>query len=337
MENKSIKWGILGAGHIAHKLAEAVIATAGVELVAVASNTPGKAQLFASKYGIDAYENYPELAERRDIDVIYVATTHNFHYENTLLALKCGKHVLVEKPFTVNAKQARGLIQLAREEKLFLMEAIWVRFLPSIRKLKTLIQSGVIGDIRHMDISFGGYTQAKYMGRLMDPNLAGGVTLDMGIYPITFANFLLGELPLDVRSFCVISETGVDELATYQFKYSSNCLVSIGLSFNLLTKNQALIYGTKGYIEFPYFQQGSSFTVFTHNGTSEIASQNTVTETHHDNGFVYQVIEVAECIRAGKLESPSIPLEETCATMALMDSMRASWGLKYPCENENKS
>lgn len=332
MRTRSIRWGIFGAGHIAHKLSEAVMQTPDVELVAVASKTPGKAQNFALKYDIESHESYEELARREDIDVIYIATTHNFHYENALLALSHNKNVLLEKPFTVNAVQSRELTQIASEKQLFLMEAIWVRFLPSIRKLKSQIQNGIIGKIRHLDISFGVFAKPEYIGRLKDPHLAGGVTLDMGIYPITFANFILGDLPRDINSHVVMSDTGVDELATYHFRYASECLVTICTSFNLATKNQALIYGSKGYIEFPNFQQGRSYSIYTHNGTSEITSHQTIAETHHDNGFVYQVEEVADCIRSGKLESETIPIAETNATMELMDRLRSSWGLSYPFE-----
>jgi predicted dehydrogenase len=328
----ALRWGIFGAGIIAHKLVDAVRLSPESEVLAIASKCIDKARLFSEKYQIDACSDYQDLASRADIDVVYIATTHNYHFENALLALNNGKHVLVEKPFTVNAEEARHLVDVAREKQLFLMEAIWVRFLPSIRLLRDYLVNGVIGEIRYVNLSFGGVAGADFVNRLMDPNLAGGVTLDTGIYPITLVNFLLGERPQRVNSLSCMSSTGVDELAAYQFQFPSNCIASIGTSISLAMKKEARIYGTKGYIEFPNFQQGQSFTICIHDGTNEIRSTETITERNSSNGFVYQVAEAAECIRNGRLESESIPLAETVATMELMDSMRAQWGFKYPFE-----
>ena len=330
--SKPLQWGIIGAGNIAHKLAEAVNYDPDSTLVAAASKTPGKAKAFAEKYRIDAHTHYEELLQRADIDVIYVATTHNFHFENTLSALEAGKHVLVEKPFTVNAKQAKILIDTARDKGLFLMEAIWVRFLPSYQHLKNLLKSGIIGKLRYITATFTGIAPPHYAPRLIDPALAGGVTLDMGIYPITFTNFLLDALPQHITSLQTPNPSGVDEIAVYQFKYPNECLASIGSSFNLRTKQEAMIYGTEGYIEFPNFQEGQSFTVYQHNGNMDDLFCETITIENHENGFIYQVAETVACIRAGKLQSDTITLNETLETMQLMDNMRADWGLKYPGE-----
>lgn len=332
MVDTKLRWGIIGAGNIAKKMANAVVLDESSELVAVASKSLDRSRPFARDYKIDACESYEDLVNRADVDVVYVATTHNFHYQNAHLALSHGKHVLVEKPFTVNAKEAQALVELARERGLFLMEAIWVRNLPSMVRLKEVIRSGIIGEVKLFNLSFGGVAAPQYLERLTRPELAGGVTLDMGIYPITFINFLLDELPEVNHSLCRFSDSGVDELATYMFKYPSGCLANVNTSFNLLTKSEAMIYGSKGFIDFPAFQQGKSFTVHIHNGTRDIESSETISSDNHENGFVYQVAEVAKQIGAGKRESEIIPLAETVATMQLMDSMRAEWGLKYPFE-----
>lgn len=332
MSGKSLRWGIIGAGLIAHKLADAVNINPDSTLVAVASKSAERAQTFAEQYGIESTGDYAALVSRPDIDVIYIATTHNFHYENALLALQHKKHLLIEKPFTVNAAQAQELIELARNNGCFMMEAIWVRFLPSMIRLKQILKSGIIGDIKLFNISFGGIAQEQYLPRLTDPQLAGGVTLDMGIYPITFVNFLLDDLPSASKSFCRFASTGVDELAAYQLQYESGCIASINTSFNLLTRMEAMIYGSLGYVEFPHFQQGDTFTVHIHNGTRTVERSDTITEENHGNGFIYQVAEVARQIRAGKLESDIIPLRETLATMQLMDNLRAEWGFRYPFE-----
>lgn len=333
MADSKLRWGIIGAGNIATKLANAVFLDPSSELVAVASKSLERSRPFARDHDIDACESYQALVERDDIDIVYVATTHNFHYENALLALENNKHVLIEKPFTVNAKEAEALVDLATERKLFLMEAIWVRNLPSMIRLKEVLQSGAIGEVKLFNMSFGGIAAPQYIERLIRPELAGGVTLDMGIYPITFINFLLDQLPLVSHSLCRFSDTGVDELATYLFKYPGGCLATVNTSFNLLTKSEAMIYGSKGFIEFPAFQQGRSFTLHIHNGTRDVVSSETISSDNHENGFVYQVAEVAKQIKNGKLESDVIPLAETLATMELMDSMRREWGLKYPFED----
>lgn len=332
MTISKIRWGIIGAGNIAKKLADAVFLDPSSELVAVASKSLERSQPFADAHHIEACASYKELVDREDIDVVYIATTHNFHYENALLALEHNKHVLVEKPFTVNAKEAQALVDLAAQRGLFLMEAMWVRNLPSMVHLKELLKSGVIGEIKLFNVSFGGIAAPQYIERLTRPELAGGATLDMGIYPITFVNYLLDELPVASHSLCRFSDTGVDELATYLFKYPSGCLANVNTSFNLLTKSEAMIYGSQGFIEFPAFQQGTTFTLSIHNGTRDIEPIQTISVDNHANGFVYQVAEVAKQINAGKLESEIMPLAETVATMALMDNMRKEWGLKYPFE-----
>jgi predicted dehydrogenase len=332
MTDKKIGWGIIGAGLIAHKLADAVLFDPDSELVAVASKSPERAQQFAVQYGIAAMDSYEDLVQRDDVDVVYIATTHNFHYENALLALRHKKHLLVEKPFTVNALQAAELIGLARSNGCFMMEAIWVRFLPSMMRLKQILDSGAIGEIRLFNITFGGIAQPQYLPRLTDPKLAGGVTLDMGIYPITFVNYLLGARPEVSKSLCRFSKTGVDELATYQFQYASGCIACVNTSFNLYTPMEAMIYGSMGYIQFPHFQFGTTFHLHIHNGTRTIERSETITEENHGNGFIYQVAEVVRRVRAGELESPIITWQETLETMQLMDNLRAEWGFVYPFE-----
>jgi len=332
MDSIKIRWGIIGAGIIAKKMADALKFTQNCELCAVASKTPLKARKFAEENGIEHAYTYQEIVHSEEIDVIYVATTHNFHYANAKLALEHGKHVLIEKPFTVNANEAEELVRIAQEKKLFLMEAIWTRFLPSIKLLKNIIKNHEIGELKQLIFSFGVFVPPAYEKRLRDPALAGGVTLDMGIYPISLACYLLSELPIDVESMTRFCDSGVDELSNYMFRFPSGCLTTICTSFNLKMKAEATIYGTKGFIEFPQFQSGQKFTIFNHLGTNDVVSQTDVFEKNLDNGFIYQVEEVVRCIQAGELESEVIPLHETVGIMQVMDKMREQWGLIYPFE-----
>lgn len=333
MDNtQQLKWGIMGAGIIAKKMANALKITPNSQLYAVASKTPSKARMFADENGVKNVYSYQEIVNSREIDVIYVATTHNFHFDNAKLALERGKHVLVEKSFTVNAKEARELVRIAREKNLFLMEAMWVRFLPSMKMLKNKIQSHEICEVKVFNISFGGLVGTEYEKRLKDPALAGGATLDMGIYPISFVCYLLGELPIDIKSMAHFSDLGVDEISNYMFRFPSGCLANICTSYNLKMRNEAIIYGAKGYIEFPQFPSGQRFTILKHEGTNEIKDTIDVLENNHSNGFIYQVEEVARCIQEGKPESKIMPLNETIGIMEVMDKMRDEWGFIYPFE-----
>jgi predicted dehydrogenase len=334
MKDRKLKWGIIGAGNIAEKMADALHLNPDSEIVAVASKSVSRAQSFAEKNGVPKACSYDDIANDDDIDVIYVATTHNFHFENAMLALEHGKHVLVEKAFTVNTREAETLARTAEERNLFLMEAIWVRFLPSIKLLKKIIVEGAIGEVKQFNISFGNFVSPKYEKRLKDPALAGGVTLDMGIYPISFVCYMLGEQPSEVKSMTRFSGLGVDEIADYMFRFPSGCFAVINTSFNLLMNNSAMIYGSRGYIEFPDFPFGEKFYIHTHNGTNEIKTTEEIIKKNHINGFIYQVEEVVLCIREGKTESRIIPVEETIAIMELMDKMRAEWGFKYAFEEE---
>jgi len=333
-KNQKIKWGIIGAGIIARKMADALNIHPDSQLCGVASKTISKAEKFAEEFGVENAYSYEEIVNSKDIDVIYVATTHNFHFENAKLALEHGKHVLIEKAFTVNAKQARELVRIAREKNLFLMEAFWVRFLPSFKLLKSKIQNKEIGDTKLFNITFGGIVLPQYSRRLTDPALAGGVTLDMGIYPISFVCYMLGELPIEIKSMTQFSETGVDETSCYMFRFPCGCFANISTSYNLKMKNLVEIYGTKGYIEFPGFAIGESFTISKHDGTNEIKDTIDIFEKNPDNGFVCQVEEVVRCIKEGKLESEIIPLDETIDIMEIMDKMREEWGFRYPFEEE---
>lgn len=329
---RALRWGILGAGIIADKLARAVQQEPGNELVAVASKTPAKARDFAERFGIRPARDYQDLVNDDSVDVVYVATTHNFHHENARLALEHDKHVLVEKPFTVNAAQAEELADLARRRGRFAMEAMWTRFLPSWQMLRRRLFEGAIGDVRHVDVTFGGIVPPHYENRLKDPDLAGGVTLDMGVYPISFLCFLLGEGPQDVESMTRLSPSGVDEIACYLFRFSSGCLSTVSTSFDLRMPEQANLHGTLGYVGFPLFHYGDTFTIHHHGGSGEVDEVEEVRLDHEENGFVYQVREVAHCTAAGEIESEVMPLQESVEILRVTDRMREAWGLRYPFE-----
>lgn len=330
---RTYRWGIIGAGIIAKKLVGALKASGSAVPAFVASRSAARAEAFARECGVESFGSYEELLARSDLDVVYVATTHNFHRDNVRMVLERGLPVLVEKPFTVNAEEADDLISLARERDLFLMEAMWTRFLPATEKLRAAVAGGAIGIPRYLEISFGNFAHPQYQGRLKDPALAGGVTLDMGIYPISFACRVLGEIPTEIGALARMGNTGVDEFAAYQFGFPSGAVAQIATSFALKMENRATLYGSEGYLSFPSFPSGDSFTVHPHHGANEVGPGETVLAEHEENGFVYQVREVHRCLSAGLKESPTMPLDETRALMAVMDEIRRRWGFRYPFES----
>lgn len=330
--HNTYNWGIMGAGIIARKMADALRTNQRSRLLRVGSKSPQRAESFARELDVPRHGSYNDLLQDPEIDVVYVATTHNFHYENAAAALNHGKHVLIEKPFTVNAAQADRLIALAAEKEVFLMEAIWTRFLPSWKKMREILRQGRIGQVKYIDLSFGKFAPPQYQSRLNDPALAGGATLDMGIYSLSYCCYLLGEIPRSSNAMCTFNSAGVDDLACYQLGFPSGAMAQIATGFNLWMDSRAVIYGSKGAVTFHGFSSGDRFTLHSHNGGNEIVSTEEIALAHQENGFVYQVEEVVTCLDQKKSESAIIPLQETRDIMALMDSIRYSWNLRYEGE-----
>lgn len=325
--SKEINWGIMGCGVIANEFAEALKAVSGARLIAVASKT-GKAEQFADEFNLSHYyDNYEELVKCGELDVVYVATTHNFHYENVLLCLNNNKHVLCEKPFTLNAKQASRLIELAREKKLFLMEAMWTRFSPAIHKLIKLLDDGIIGTIKSLkgdfciDIPFNG----KH--RLYKPDLAGGALLDLGIYPITLACMLLRKYPTEVTGSLNIGKTGIDEESHYLLKFDRGETALLSSACTYSAPANFIIYGTKGHIIVPDFYFPSKLILNLNGKTEE-----TINVPYISTGKNYEAQEVVECLRNNRTESNKQTLYDTLKIMEIMDSIRGSV-VKYPGED----
>ncbi|MCP4403261.1 MAG: Gfo/Idh/MocA family oxidoreductase, partial [bacterium] len=219
---KTIDWGIIGCGWIANKFAESAAVLDGVKVIAAASRTPDKAEAFAKKHSIQhAYSDYAELLKNDDVDAVYVATTHNFHYQNVKQVLEADKPVLCEKPFTVNAREMKSLIALAEHKQLFMMEAMWTRFLPAIEQLRMWLAEESIGTIKQVRATFGFRFPFDPNHRLFNPDLAGGALLDAGIYPLSFANMVMKHKPVEVKALGEIGSTGVDEQSSYILRYES--------------------------------------------------------------------------------------------------------------------
>ncbi len=320
-----IRWGILSAGRIADRFADDLKKTPGAKVVAVAARSAQRAAAFAAKHSIPrAYGSYEELAKDSDIDVIYVGTTHNFHREHTLLCLENGKHVLCEKPFALNAAEARQMIACAREKKLFLMEAMWSRFNPTYMRAMRWINEGLIGEVRMLKADFGFKAPWEPERRLLNPALAGGSILDVGIYPIALASNLFGLQPSHIQALAFLGTTGVDEQAGMILKYAHGQLALLSSAVRTRIPNNALIIGTEGMVWMPVFWRARLALLWRPKKLPRI--------TWGTAGYQFEAIEVGQCIREKRIESTVIPLAESLALMETMDQIREKIDLKYPGE-----
>jgi len=325
---ETLRWGILATGRIARKFATGLQDAEGAELVAVGSRTQQKANAFADEFDIPRrHGSYEALAGDADVEAIYVATPHPMHKDAAILCLEAGKAVLCEKPFAVNAAEAAAVVDVARERNVFCMEAMWSRFLPSIVKLGDLIAGGVIGEVRMVLADFGFRCGWDPQGRLLNPDLAGGGLLDVGIYPISLAGMILGRAT-EAVGLAHLGESGVDEQAGMVFKYEGGRLAVMATGVQTQTPMEATILGTEGRIRChgPWWR-GNPLTVEVNGRDPE-----TIDVPKVGNGYNYEADEVARCIAAGKTESDAMPLDETLHVMQMMDSLREQWGLRYPFE-----
>jgi predicted dehydrogenase len=325
-----IRWGILGAGSIATTFAGDLALLPDHRVAAVGSRRQSSAEEFAARFDAPrAYGSYQELCADPDIDVVYVATPHPSHARDSLLALRAGKNVLCEKPFTVNAAEAAEVVAAARQRGLFCMEAMWTRFLPHMRRVRELVDSGVLGDIRTVIADHGQrFLPPDFSSRLYAPELAGGALLDLGIYPLSFAYFVLG-LPATVTAVSDPAETGVDAQTSVLLQYDGGAHAVLTTTLGAKTPTTASVTGTDGRIEIDeVWYQPTSFTMRPVAGAEERFDAPRVGQ-----GLRYQAEEVGRCLRAGEVESPIMPLDESLAIMATMDEIRRQIGLRYPFED----
>lgn len=324
-----IRWGILGTGNIAHKFAIGLKTASGAQLVAVGSRTQASADKFAAEFNVPRrHASYEDLAQDAEVDAVYISTPHPFHVGNSKLCLQNGKAVLCEKPFTINVKEADEVIALARQQHIFLMEAMWTRYLPALIHTRELIAQGAIGEVRMLTADFGFRTNFNEEGRLFDPKLGGGALLDVGIYPISLAFMLFGA-PQEIASQAYLGETGVDEQSAYLFRYAAGQIALLSSATRTETPQEAIILGTEGYIKLSSPWWNAAELILKRAGKPE----EVISPARVGNGYNYEAEEVGRCLKAGKLESETMPLDETRAIMATMDTIRAQWGLKYPMES----
>lgn len=328
MATQPFRWGILGPGAIAHNFVQSLAFLPGASVTAVGSRDKARADTFADKYDIaHRHGSYEELAANPDVDAIYVATPHPLHAEHSILALRGGKHVLCEKPVTVNVPQLESILAVQRETGKFFLEAHWTRFLPAIRKADELVQAGAIGEVRMVQADFGFRTNVNPEGRLFNPALGGGALLDVGCYTVSFAQMLLGD-PDSVVSQATLGETGVDEQATLALHYPSGALASLSTAIRTNTSYTSYVWGTTGRITIPSCWGAKSLTL-TANGKDE-----TFDLPYEGGGKQFQAEALMQGVANGETESPVLTHAASLSIMRTMDTARSQWGLRYPFESE---
>lgn len=323
MEN--FKVGIIGAGHIARKMAHTLRDMEGVESYAVASRNLDNAEGFAREWGFSkAYGSYEELADDPEVGLIYVATPHSHHFEQARMCLDKGKPVLCEKAFTANAREAEALIRLSERKKVFLTEAMWTRYMPFSHTLCELVNSGAIGHVMMLTANIGYPMSEKE--RIAKLELCGGALLDIGVYPINFAMMLFGSEITGITSACVKGETGVDLQSSITFVYRNHRIAVLGMSAFCASDRQGIISGDNGYIIADNINNPQQAVVYTINH-EEVARYTCPPQI---TGFEYEVQESIDAIRRGEIETSSMPHAESLRVMRLLDDLRSEWDVKYP-------
>jgi predicted dehydrogenase len=316
---ETLGWGLIGTGGIAETFAADLKFTDSGRVTAVGSRRMETADRFADRFDIPSrHASYEELVADSAVDVVYVATPHPFHHENVLLALRAGRPVLVEKPFTMNAAEAQELVTTARAEGLFLMEAMWTRFLPHIAQIRRLLADGAVGEIVTITADHGQWFPKERDFRLFAPELGGGALLDLGVYPVSFASMVLGT-PDRIASLIDPAFTGVDGQTSMLFGYPSGAQAVLTCTLSAKSPTRAAIVGTDARIEIDgAFYAPTSFTL-----VSRAGERTRFDEPHEGRGLWYQADEVARCLRAGLLESPLMPLDESVSIMQTIDALLA--------------
>ena len=316
---RSLRWGLIGPGRIAEKFAEAMQAEGLGTLAAVASRNPERGHAFADKYRIETvHDTYDELYRDDSLDAVYIATPHNFHLEQALAAIECGKHLLVEKPLTVTVAESEQLFAAARARGVFVMEALWSLFLPAYQRVNAWLAEGRIGELSAVRSSFGFVVPREPSDRLLNPDLAGGVVLDMGIYTIATSHWFMQAEPESFSAQIHLGPTGVDETCALQLVYPGSRVSQLLCSFETRYENELTLYGSQGRIVFhSMFWGAEKLTLVGADGRSE-----TFDCPFEVNGFEYQIRHVAQCLGEGRLESDLMTHERTLSTQRIIDQLR---------------
>jgi predicted dehydrogenase len=326
---KTIRWGILGAGKIARKFAADLAFVQNASLVAVGAREKQSADVFAKEFSIpNVHGSYESLAQDPEVDVIYVATPHGFHYEHVLLCLGHKKAVLCEKAFAINSTQAKEMIDFASLQNTFIMEAFWTKFLPHYNLVKKIIADGKVGTIQNIIAEFGFKPTPPIAQRIHDPLLGGGSLLDIGLYPVFLTLDILGR-PDQIEAIMTPAYTGVDDQIAIQFKYNDGKLAQLFSSFTSNMATGADINGDAGRIRLTHRFHGPTTNVEFYPTTVD-TKQEVALETVKGNGYEYEAQHVTDCLLAGLTESPVMKHADTLLLMETLDRIREKAGIVYP-------
>jgi predicted dehydrogenase len=331
MKGSKIRWGILGCGRIARKFVADLRLVDDAEVTAIASRNKETLELFAKDFPCKHLHNsYEALAANDEVDVIYIATPHSHHYEHTILCLNHNKAVLCEKAFSINSRQAQEMIKTAKERKVFLMEALWTKFLPHYKKLQDLLQQKILGDIKSVLVNFGFKTTPSHPQRLFDPLLGGGSLLDIGIYNVFITLSVLGK-PNFIEATMVPAPTGVDEQIAVLFKYSNGAMAQLFSSFVTNLPIQAEINGTEGCLTLTtrFYEPSTTIQL-----SKKIPYEREVITVEKESGFGYhyEARHVNECLKKGLIESPVMTHADTLLLMEILDRIRNKARIEYPAD-----
>ena len=319
--------GILGTGSIAQAVAPALAALPEITCYAAASRTPGKAEAFARVHGFEkACTSYEEMLSDPEVELVYVATPHSHHFEHMMLCLEYGKHVICEKAFTLNARQAEAVFAAAKQKGLYVAEAIWTRYMPSRQMLNELLCSGIIGKPNTLTANLS--YPISGVRRIYDPALAGGALLDIGVYGLNFALMHFGGDIVRVESSVSKMETGVDGMETITLFYRDGRMAVLTHSVYCRSDRMGCIHGDKGYVVVENINNPQSIRVF--DLQDRLLARYDVPE--QINGYEYEFREAVRCIGEGKTQPDSMPHGDTLEVMELMDGLRRQWGVVYPQE-----
>ena len=323
-----LRWGILGTGGIAASMTSDLLLT-GHTVTAVGSRTQAGADAFAATHGIPkAHPSYEALAADPDVDAIYIGTPHPYHAANATLALEAGKHVLLEKPFTINAAEAHAVVDLAASKKLVVLEAMWTRWMPHMVRIRELLAAGALGELRSLIVDHDQKISTDPQHRLQNPDLGGGALLDLGIYPISFAWDVFGE-PSSVYALSSPTPTGVDQNDAIVLGYPGGAKAIMNTVLDAVGPNTAVLVGTEARIEIdPIWYFPTSFSLIGPDGTVIERFEQKVP----GRGMQFQADELERLVAAGEIAGTILPPEQSAAIMGTLDQIRSQIGLKYPGE-----